>query len=179
MKCVLSGGYGWSCKQKPAKASIPPIYLCIKYRAVKSSAGVPPGFAVRHRLGVAQAGDGDRSSQHGGVSVCWPTWPSWPSSSRRTRGTRLSTLDSRGTPCCTLCLVSASWKSVGWRDPTARLGGRNPHGSRPPACLPDAPNVNGKCKCTTACDSARACPALPDFFLCPPSPRVRQLTAWL
>jgi hypothetical protein len=79
----------------------------------------------------------------------------------------------------TLCLVSASWESVGRRDPTARLGGRNPHGSRPPACLPDAPNVNGKCKCTTACDSARACPALPDFFLCPPSSRVRQLTAWL
>jgi len=96
-----------------------------------------------------------------------------------TTQSRHSTLDSRGTPCCTLCLVSASWKSVGRRDPTARLGGRNPHGSRPPACLPDAPNVNGTCKCTTACDSARACPALPDFFLCPPSPRVRQLTAWL
>jgi hypothetical protein len=77
----------------------------------------------------------------------------------------LEALDSRGTPCCTLCLVSASWESVGRRDPTARLGGRNPHGSRPPACLPDAPNVNGKCKCTTACDSARACPALPDFFV--------------
>jgi hypothetical protein len=82
-------------KQTRAKASIPPISLCIKYRAVKSSAGVPLGFADRHRLGVAQETVDKEPSreqvQHGGVSVCWPTWPSWPSSSsRRTRGTRLS-----------------------------------------------------------------------------------------
>jgi hypothetical protein len=159
MKCVLYGVYGRfreqteQTEQKQAKASMPPIYLCITYRAVKSSAGVPPGFEVRHRVGVAQATVDREPSrgqvQHGGRLGLLANLALSPPRPPHHDALR------------TLCLVSASWESVGRRDPTARLGDRNPHGSRPPACLPDATKC--KCKCT-ACDSARACPALPDFF---------------
>jgi hypothetical protein len=175
IKCVLSGGYGWSASKREQKQA------CRQYIFVSSIelSNQMPACHLVSRFGTvleshkkpwtgSQAGDGDRSIQHGGVSVCWPTWPS--SSSRCTRGT----------PGAPYVVPRVSLLRICWPERSNGSTRRPQPPWIPTSCMPPGcTNVNGKCKCTTACDSARACPALPDFFLCPPSSRVRQLTAWL
>jgi hypothetical protein len=135
-----------------AKASIPPICLCtfrIKYRAVKSSAGVPRSVEV--------SAPSWSCTRHGGQGAQPGTGPAWGAS---------RSVGQPGPPhhdaLRSLCLVSASWESVGRRDPTARLGGRNPHGSRPPASLPDATNVNASAPHAILPERVLS---FPDFFL--------------
>lgn len=123
------GIYGWLREQKQASRRYAFVPFRIKYRAVKSSAGVPRSVEV--------SAPSWSCTRHGGQGAQPGTGPAWGAS---------RSVGQPGPPhhdaLRSLCLVSASWESVGRRDPTARLGGRNPHGSRPPASLPDATNVN-------------------------------------
>jgi hypothetical protein len=127
-RCSI-GIYGWLREQKQASRR----YAFVPFVSnIELSNQVPACHGAsrfRHQVGVAQdTVDREPSRgqvQHGGASrsVGQPGPPHHDA-------------------LRSLCLVSASWESVGRRDPTARLGGRNPHGSRPPASLPDATNVN-------------------------------------